>query len=127
MTDQNSGIPKADGESSLSSPKDIVTGNSVEEAGKSVKQNTSENGKLPANYTLPKWIGTNPEILAGQQHDLLALMQSAGWFVYIMPVTASNERTALRITISPPIEHKIGVTGALNDQVITIDNKPVTE
>lgn len=125
--DKNSEFPVTDGESSLSSQKAKLTGNSAEEAAVTEKPATSENGKSPVNSTLPKWLSTDPEILASQQHDLLALMQQAGWFVYILPVTATNGRTAVRITISPPKEHTIGVTGSISDQVITIDNKPVTE
>lgn len=107
--------------------KGIVTGNSDAVAASAGKPATSESKKSPSDFILPKWIGTDPAVLAGQQHDLLALMQRVGWFVYIMPVTATNGRTALRITISPPIEHSIGVTGTLNDQAITMDEKPVTE
>lgn len=119
-----------DGELSRLLPKDIVTGNSDEAAGKSVKPATSESEKPQNDSTLPKWLSTNPEILAGQMHDLLALMQKENWFIYLMPVTVITKkgtRTALRITIAPPMPVTIGVLQAPEGKAITINDVPVTE
>lgn len=127
MNSKNSELPITGGESNPSIPKDIVTGNSVEAAENAGKPATLESGKLPKDFTLPKWLGTNPEILGGQLQDILGLMQLETWFVYILPVTASNGRTAIRITISPPLPNTIGIEGPLGGQSIAINGKPVTE
>ena len=121
------GMPITDGESNLSIPRDIVTGNSAEAAEKTEKPDTSESGKSPKDSILPKWLDTNPEILAGQLKDLLALMQKVKWFVYVTPITSKTGRVALRIVIAPPKPHTIGVSGTLADQIILVDGKPVTE
>lgn len=118
--------PMAAGASNLSQVKAIVTGNSGEVAEGIVKLATSENEKLPSDSTLPKWLDTNPEILAAQLQDLLALMQKAKWFVYGLPVTVERaELSAIRITLCPPPPHKIDIQGAVNQQYITLDGKPV--
>lgn len=120
-----------DGALSRSLPKGIVTGNSGAGAESADKPGISESGMSPKDSTLPKWLATNPEILAGQLHDLLALMQTSQWFVYLMPVTVETAiglRTALRITISPPMPVTIGAF-LLKDgnQTITINDVPVTQ
>lgn len=126
---QDSGLPTTNsGGLNPSTHAESAIGNSVKAAERTAKPATSENGKSQSVCSLPKWLDTDPGILASMLKDILALMQQAKWFVYIMPVTASDgSRTALRITISPPKAHVIGIDGPLHEQVITMDGKPVTE
>lgn len=110
-------------------PKGIVTGNYVVGVDQGAGQDISAVKIVRGESTLPKWLATDPEVLAGQIQDILNLMRKVGWFVYMMPVTAANDRFAIRITISLPVtQGKIGVTGNFPEQQnITIDGKPVTE
>lgn len=127
--DRNSDFPTTNnGGSNPSTHAASVTGNSAKAVGRTARPATSESGKSQSACSLPRWLDTDPGILASMLKDILALMQRAKWFVYIMPITASDgSRTALRITISPPKEHVIGIEGPLYEQVITMDGKPVTE
>lgn len=99
------------------------TGNSA--TGRDGGGGTSAVGKQQSNSTLPKWLYTNPEILASQVEDLLALARLAGWFVVILPVTTDNGRTAITVAMSPPLDGpKIGTPDGKN---ITLDGLPVKD
>lgn len=123
--DKNSMSRKPGGESNTSTVRGSVTG-SLEKGTRAGKRGTSANMSGSSPSTLPNWLTTEPEILAGQFRDLLALMRRAGWFVYLVPVTGEN-RTALSVVVSPPRPHTIGVTGRDSAQIIVVDGVPVTE
>ena len=95
-------MKKQDGDSNLSTPKELGTGDSQKGLGQLKSQNISETQEELDSYTALQLLEENPELFLSSLIDSLELLGNVGWWIYIAPVTAKDGTILARISIAPP-------------------------
>jgi hypothetical protein len=91
-----------DGDSNLSTQKELDIGDSQKALEKQKSQNILETQEELENYTALQLLEENTSLFLSNLIDSLDLLGNTGWWISIAPIEARDGTILARISIAPP-------------------------